>query len=281
MSKPSAPAAPPPATAGAGSIANRSPRSSLVTAIPLSIQSGPTKRPDRIVLYGPGGVGKTTLAAYLPAPLFIDCEEGTDRINVSRVRARTWTELRGMLATIAQSPPPGVRSIVVDSATKAEEFACEHVISTRTTESGKSASSIESFGWGKGYQFVFEEFCALFADLDRCVDAGLNVCLIAHEVTSPVPNPAGEDWIRWEPHLYSGDKKGRGSVRARAKQWADHMLFLSYDVHVEGGKGAGGGTRTIYTSETPTHIAKSRAADVTVPFRLDSPSDIWTKLSIS
>lgn len=258
-----------------------SPRATIPTPVSLNLTVGEISGSDRIVIYGTGGIGKSTLAAFLPAPIFIDIERSTHRLNVARDTAEDWVELRGKLAGIEKNPPKGVRSVVIDSATVGEEFAKEHVIATRRTDKGKRVDSIEGFGWGKGWQFCFDEFCGLLADLDRIAAKGLNVCLVAHEVSTPVPNPAGEDFIRWEPHLYSGDKKGRGSIRERVKEWSDHVLFIGYDVAVEDGKGQGSGTRTIYTQELPTHIAKSRAKQLSITFDLQHPDAIWRELGIS
>tara|TARA_R110000822_G_scaffold120633_3_gene254140 strand:- start:4356 stop:5183 length:828 start_codon:yes stop_codon:yes gene_type:complete len=275
MKRPNAPAAP------AIPKQKASPRATIPSPVKLNITAGEITGSDRIVVYGTGGIGKSTLCAFLPAPIFLDIERSTNRINVARDTAADWAELRGKLAAIAQAPPQGVRSIVIDTATVAEEFAKEHVIAERKTEKGKRVDSIEGFGWGKGWQFIYDEFCGLLADCDRIAAQGLNICLIAHEVSTPVPNPAGEDFIRWEPHLYSGDKKGRGSIRERVKEWSDHVLFIGYDVFVEDGKGSGSGTRTIYTQELPTHIAKSRAKQLTIPFDLQDPAAIWRELGIS
>lgn len=277
MQKPAAP--PPPAPSAPAN--TRSPRSTIPKVVALTPTSGPQSGSDRIVIYGTGGIGKSTLGAWLPAPLFIDVERSTKKLNVTRDTADDWQTLRGKLASIAAAPPAGVRTIVLDSATVAEEYAKDFVIETRLTEKGKRVDSIEGFGWGKGWQFVYEEFNALLADLDRIAAAGLNVCMIAHDVSSPVPNPSGEDFIRWEPHLYSGDKKGRGSIRERVKEWCDHLLFIGYDVHVEDGKGTGSGTRTIYTSELPTHVAKSRTASLAITFDLVQPERVWRELGVS
>lgn len=273
-SKPNAPPAPVKPTK------KKSPRSTIPEAMPLNITSGVVKGAERIVVYGTAFGGKSTLCAFLPAPLFLDIEDGTQKLNVARDSASSWLELRGKVAAIAAKPPAGVRSVVIDTATVAEEFAKEHVIQTRTTEKDKAVESIEGFGWGKGWQFVYEEFCAFLGDLERIVAQGLNVCLIAHDVSSPAPNPEGEEYIRWEPHLYAGDKKGRGSIRERVKQWADHVLFVRYDIAVDGGKAKGGGTRTIYTQEMPTHIAGSRTKQFSIAFDLTDPGAVWRELGI-
>lgn len=256
--------------------------STIPSVVPLSLTTGTVSRPDRIVIYGTGGIGKSTLAAYLPAPIFIDLESGTGKLNVARDTASDWPTLRGKLAGIAQNPPAGAKTLIIDTATRAEELAKEYVIATRTTDKGKHVDSIEGFGWGKGWQFVYDEFAALAADLDRINQKGLIVCLIAHVVNVPVPNPSGEDFLRWEPLLYAGDKKGRGSVRDYLKNWADHVLFIGYDVFVEEGtgKGQGSGTRTIYSYETPVHVAKSRTKAIAQPYDISDPSAVWRELGI-
>lgn len=287
------PAAPPPPVKGAppapsAPADNRSPRLTVPLAVGLEISKGVVTGAESIVIFGPGGIGKSTLAAWLPSPLFLDVERGTVKLDVDRDASITdWLGLRGRLASINASPPPGIQTIVLDTATVAEELAKEHVIATKKAGGQKGegpariVSSIEDYGWGKGWQYVAEEFNGLLADMDRLLRKGLNVCLIAHEVASPVPNPGGEDFIRWEPHLYAGDKNKRGSIRDRVKQWANHVLFVGYDVHVEDGKGRGSGTRTIYTIELPTHIAKSRTAQVAQPFEISDPGAIWRTLGIT
>ena len=51
-----------------------------------NIKRGVQQRPQRVIIYGPEGVGKSTLAAGLPAPLFLDTEEGTQHMNVDRIQ---------------------------------------------------------------------------------------------------------------------------------------------------------------------------------------------------
>lgn len=275
------PTQPPPAAPPPPDSSKKSPRATIPSVVQLDISSGVVGGGQRIGIYGPGGVGKSTLAAYLPGPLFLDLERGTREISVARDSSiPDWPTLRGKLATIAKAPPAGLQTVVLDTATQAEELGKEFVIANRRTEKGDPVDSIEGFGWGKGWQFVYEEFCGLLADLDRLVERGLNVCLIMHEASSPVPNPSGEDYIRWEPHLYAGDKNRRGSIRDRVKQWCDHLLFIGYDVWAKDGKARGTGSRTIYTYELPTHIAKTRRTQTSIAFTLADPAEVWRALSI-
>ena len=240
----------------------------------------------RVLIYGPGGIGKTTLAAALPGPVaFIDLDESLPRLrpqleasglagNIMPVDGVTdWTGLR---AAVQADGWDGIKSLVVDTATRAEELAVAYTLE-HTLQDGKRSTSIEGYGYGKGYGYVFDTFLPLLADLDRHSRAGRNVVLICHDCTSTVPNPAGEDWLRYEPRLQSPGS-GKASIRLRVREWADHVLFIGYDVAVnKDGKGLGSGTRTIYTAELPSAMAKSRSTQEPIPVGSDGAA-VWQKI---
>jgi len=116
----------------------------------------------------------------------------------------------------------------------------------------------------------------LLGDLDNHVRAGRNIVLICHDCTATVPNPAGEDWLRYEPRLQS-PASGKASIRLRVREWADHVLFLGYDINVSpDGKGRGHGTRTLYRSENPAWMAKSRTGSDPIPVNADT--NIWGEI---
>ena len=220
----------------------------------------------RIVLYGPGGIGKTTLAALAPAPVaFIDLDESMPVLRpqlpgdldirlVSGVS--TWQDLREMLAATGWD---GIHTIVIDSVTKAEELAAAWVLANVKKENGQKAERLEDYGWGRQFGHIYDTFLALLGDLDQHVRAGRNVVLIAHDCTTEVPNPSGPNWLRYEPRLQS-PASGKSSVRLRVREWADHVLYLGYDKgNVQDGKMAKGfETRTLYPVEMPHCMAKSR-----------------------
>jgi hypothetical protein len=229
------------------------------------------------MLYGPGGSGKSSLAALIPAkPLFIDLEQGSKFLDVDRIDdITTWEELRAVLHNEELWHDYG--AVVIDSFTKAEELAIAWTLQNVKHEKGHTVDSIEGYGFGKGLVHVYETFLQLFGDLDKHVRAGRHVIGICHECTATVPNPGGEDWIRYEPRLQS-PASGKSSIRHRMKEWTDHLLFIGYDVFVgEDSKGKGGGTRTIHPIEMPTHWAKSRSLSEPVAYEFGS-GEIWSQL---
>ena len=246
-----------------------------------------TSAGHRIVLYGPGGIGKTTLATQMPGPVaFVDLDESLARLkgyltehhdmeNIMPVAGvMTWPELRAALQSDGWDK---IKTIVIDTGTKAEELAVAHTLVTVPHEKGQKCNSVEDYGYGKGFSHVFDTFLPLLADLDRHCRAGRNVAIICHDCTTTVPNPAGEDWLRYEPRLQS-PASGKASIRLRVREWADHVLFMGYDMDVnKDGKARGAGTKTIYTSELPHFMAKSRTCQSTIPVGDDGKA-VWAEI---
>ncbi len=239
------------------------------------IKAGPIAGAQRVVIYGPGGIGKSNLARLAPQPVFIDIENGTRALDVSRVGGvETWADLRLCLQSDALDT---CQTIVIDSITRAEELAVAHTLATVPHDKGHRVTSIEAYGFGKGPQHVYDTFLPLLSDLDRHIRAGRNVVLIAHDCINEVPNPAGDDYLRYEPHLQQ-PKSGKASIRERVFQWADHVLFVGYDVVAEDRKGRGGGTRTIWPVERPDHRAKSRTLTEPIPYTSAQDGTIWKRI---
>lgn len=50
----------------------------------MELIKGLLQEPQRIIFYGPEGIGKSTLASQLPDPIFIDTEGSTGDLDVIR-----------------------------------------------------------------------------------------------------------------------------------------------------------------------------------------------------
>jgi len=241
----------------------------------FAVTTGVSSGAHRVILFGPGGAGKTTLAALAPNPIILDIEDGSRYLNVPRISGlRNYQDVRDCL----HSPVlDSFGTIIIDSATKFEDMAVENVLETVPKEDGYTAKNIEDYGWGKGFSHIYDKSLLLLQDLDAHVRAGRHVIIIAHICTEMVPNPAGEDFGRYEPRIQS-PKSGKSSVRNRMWEWADHVVFLTFDVATKKGKAQGGDSRTIYTRPAASHIAKSRTVSVVMPFVDATDGTLWPTL---
>lgn len=214
------------------------------------LTEGPQPRAQRLLIYGPEGIGKTTMASQMPNPVFVDVEDGSGHLYVRRMPVPpSWDVLMDECRSIAESPEDCM-TIVVDSADAAERLCWQKVCQRAKKD------SIEAWGYGKGYVVAAEEYRKLLEVLDTCIAAGVNVVLIAHSQMRKFerPDEAGA-YDRFEVKLNK-------HVAAMTKEWADAVLFLDYETFVsvdEQGKGkATGGKRVIRTSHNVSWDAKNR-----------------------
>jgi hypothetical protein len=227
----------------------------------LSITRGKVAAPQRVVIYGPEGIGKTSLAAQFPNPLFIDTEGSTTHMDVARTPTPTsWTMLLQMVSEI-QRNPQGFHTLVIDTADWAERMAIAHLCAKHNCD------GIEGMGYGKGYVYLAEDFGRL---LDALNQVPMHVVLTAHAQTRKfeLPEETGA-YDRWELKLA---KKTAPMV----KEWADMVLFCNYQIFVETDEKtkrhkADGGKRVMHTQHHPCWDAKNRH-ELASPLPLDYAS---------
>lgn len=240
----------------------------------FTINKGASRKAHRTLIYGVGGIGKSSLAASIPGAVFIDLEGGAIDFDVKSVNGvESWQDLRALLASDALDD---AKAIVLDTASRAEELARNWVVANVKTAKGNTVSNLQGYGYGEGGAHLTDAWRLLLADLDRHYRAGRDIVLIAHEHLGTKPNPSGEDYKRHEPRLYHDNKS---SVRAVTVEWCDHVLFINYDVMVSNdGKAKGSGSRAIYTSEQATFIAKSRTLPPDPIIFTRNDASIWNSM---
>lgn len=222
----------------------------------MKIQRGIQTGPQKVVLYGPEGIGKSTFGAQFPAPLFLDVEGGTRHMDVARVDPppASWTAL---LETVREFLREGIgefATLVLDTADWAEQM-CVKYICNKNQKAG-----VEDFGYGKGYVYLAEEFGHLLNLMTEVIDAGANVVVLAHAKMRKFEQPDEMGaYDRWELKLSK-------QVAPLVKEWADMLLFANYKTMVvttgEGknlkAKAQGQGRRVIYTTHHACWDAKNR-----------------------
>lgn len=244
----------------------------------VTVSKSSASRGQRTILYGAGGLGKTTLCTLAPNPLFIDLDGGLP--PGFDVLSPTPTDFASLLDSI-RATPDGFRTLVVDSAKPADQILIRDVLEKVKTEKGETVNSIEGYGFGKGYGHLYDRYVALFAALDSVANRGIHVVINVHAVVATAPNPRGDDFLRYEPDFPQPVKIGR--VRDLAHAWCDHLVFCALDEHVQSSSGPnqgvvmGSGSRSLYLEMRPTHWAKSRTQRGSIPFEFGSDA-LWTLL---
>ena len=216
----------------------------------LNITKGKIDRAQKVVIYGAEGIGKSSLAACFPDPLFIDTEGGTSHMDVRRIeRPQSWEELLAIVKEVAATA--GVcRTLILDTADWAEQLAAAHLCAKY------KQSSIESFSYGKGYTYLGEEFTRLLGAFDNVLSSGIHVVVTAHAKMRKFEQPDEMGaYDRWEMKLSK-------QVAPLLKEWCDLLLFCNYQTYVVTSENntqkAQGGKRVMYTSHHPAWDAKNR-----------------------
>ena len=221
----------------------------------MQIIRGIIQSAQKIVIYGPEGIGKSTLASKFPAPLFLDTEGGTKHLDVARLKTPTsWTMLLQQIDYF-KADPMQFQTLVIDTADWAERLCVEHICGKGKVE------GIEDFGYGKGYVYLAEEFGRLLDKLTEIVERGVHVVVTAHAMMRKFeqPHEVGA-YDRWELKL-------QRKTAPLLKEWADMLLFANYLTYVvnvdnqgaaKGKNKAQGGKRVLYTTHNPCWDAKNR-----------------------
>lgn len=218
----------------------------------MKITRGVKTGPQKVVLYGPEGIGKSTFGSQFPAPLFLDVEAGTWHMDVARFdpAPASWTALLETVREFLREKPTEFGTLVLDTADWAEQMCVKHVCDKNQKE------SVESFGYGKGYVYVAEEFGKLLNLLEDVIAAGYNVVILAHAKMRKFEQPDEMGaYDRWEMKLTK-------NVAPLVKEWADMVLFANYKTMVvtkDGkAKAQGQGKRVIHTTHHACWDAKNR-----------------------
>ena len=216
----------------------------------LNITKGKIARPQKVVIYGSEGIGKSSLAACFPDPLFIDTEGGTAHMDVRRIdKPQSWEELLGIVKEVATTKDV-CKTLVLDTADWAEQLVTNYLCAKY------KQNSIESFGYGKGYTYLGEEFTRLLGAFDTVLASGIHVVVTAHAKMRKFEQPDEMGaYDRWEMKLSK-------QVAPLLKEWCDLLLILQLpDIHRHFGeqaKKAQGGKRVMYTTHHPAWDAKNR-----------------------
>lgn len=223
----------------------------------MEITRGKIPSAKKVTIYGPEGIGKSSLAAKFPDPVFIDTEGSTKDMDVARLpRPSSWQMLLDELDYVKEKNLNICKTLNIDTVDWAELMCVEFICAKH----GKSG--IEDFGYGNGYVYVKEEFGRFLNKLEDIVEKGVNVVLTAHSQMRKFEQP--DEMGAYDRYELKLGKKTSSQTAPLVKEWADMLLFCNYKTYSvavdDKGKKhkAQGGKRVMYTSHHPCWDAKNR-----------------------
>lgn len=252
------------------------------TAFLGSVKRTGSGLPSRIVIHGVEGVGKTSLPAYGPNPIFLMTkgETGLETLIDSKrlpevshfPECATWEDALAMINEL-RTEEHDRQTLVIDTMNGLERLCHEHVC-RREYNNNWGEKGFSSYQ--RGYDVSLADWQELLALLDRLrEERKMAIFCLTHTKVGPHRNPEGEDYDRYVPDMHR-------KTWSLTHKWADAVLFANfYDEVVEEkgrAKGRGGRLRYLYTERHASYDAKNRHGLPSEISMGSSGQDAWNNL---
>lgn len=216
-----------------------------------NIITGKKVRPVFVLIIGQPGIGKSTVAAQAPEPVFLDIERGLDQIGAARFPTpATFLEFMVQLDSLDKEEHP-YKSIVVDTIDALEPLIVERTLKDL------NITSIDAPKGGAGYIHAKMLWRKLLAKL-KVMNERFNIILLGHVSVKEFNDPAlPTPYNTWSMRL---NEKCADVV----KESCDTILYACLDITVDKakitdkkGKGVGN-DHVLRTKPAPGYPSKNR-----------------------
>jgi hypothetical protein len=241
--------------------------------------------PNRAILHGVEGVGKTSLGCCAPRPIFLMTPAETGLITLIDSKQapptphlpelKSWSELLESIEVLTKEPHE-YRTLVIDTLNGCERLCHEFVCN-------------RDYGgnWGRdGFMSYMTGYDVALADWRKLLEAlgnlrstrRMSILALAHTKIATFNNPEGANYDRYVVDLHH-------KTWGLTAKWADLVLFANFAAQVEArkgdtkGKGKGGCRRVLYTTRTAAFDAKNRHG---LPEQIDaggSANEAWANFA--
>jgi len=218
------------------------------------------KKPPRIVLFGSGGVGKTTFAASMSAPIIQLTEDGlvnieVDHFDLPKDNKTGYDEIiANIQSLLAEDDLGGYKTYVLDSL---DQFELNYVWPKVCKDN--NFKSMESVGWGKSYGEALNVWREFLKYTNELRERGMTIVFIGHNIVKRVEDPAQDQ--PFDRH----EIKIRRNAADLVLEQSDCVFYATRKigtVKVQGTKGTSTkqtvGDRVLITEESPGCMAKNR-----------------------
>lgn len=220
-----------------------------------SIQRTKRLRAPKIVIAGPGKIGKTTFAASAPNAIGILTEDGADAVDTAAFPlASSLTDVYQAISTLLNEEHD-YSTVFLDSIDWLEPLVHAHVCGANKW------ASIEAAGYGKGYIAAADEWRTLLNGLEALrSQKNMAVILIAHDKIKRFDSPLHDGYDQYVLKLHD-------RAAALVSEWADVIGWSNYQIVTsESDAGYGNketkarttGKRILHVEPHPAHMGGNR-----------------------
>lgn len=236
-----------------------------------TITTGTKYEPPIIVLYGPEGIGKTTIGASSKSPIFIQTENGRGKMDfASFPLCKTKQDVFSQLETLC-SENHSYNTLCVDSIDWLEQLFHKEIAKI----AGKP--NIESIGYGAGYKMALQYWNEYLEMLTYLRDEkGMAIFQIGHASIKKYKDPELDQYDVYNLGIHD-------AASALIREHADCVFFMKYQtfaIKTDTGfnqkrtRATGGDTRVLYAQNHASAQAKNRYG---IPSEVEAndPNDFW------
>lgn len=238
------------------------------------------RRPPRILVHGPPGVGKTNFAMGAPGSIILlDLNDGADEFNPISYPfhpgpqghvARSFEVVMNALDHLLTAPHD-FTVLALDTVGDLQHLLWEYICRR------DSQADITKYGWGDGYQVAVSEWRVVFHKLDRLRnERNMMIVMLAHTVAERQRDPdVQDDYHRNVPQVQK-------LTRALIEGWCEIVCYLAHEDGIKKSeesraRGVTTGQRILHLERGGGHNAKSRLG---LPPYLEIPEHRpWTPLT--
>lgn len=235
---------------------------------------GKTASAWKIGIYGVPSVGKSELASKAPGAFFIDLENGLDRIDCWRTPEKVST-YEGIIKWMTWvSTNDEVKTLVFDTIDELEKILQLRAVRQYNGEATKHVKTFAEIPWGKGPDFLVQEWRDFIDIVDRLRARGKNIIFVGHEAVQKFANPMDSDFNYFSPNI---EKKAIPVFMAKmdALLYGRFETFVSVDGKTSKGKAAATGKRILLTTQGASWTAKNRFG---LPSQIDLDATLFDQL---
>lgn len=183
-----------------------------------SVSSTRRARAPKVVIVGPGKIGKTTFASMAPNAIGILTEDGADAVNAQAFPlAKSMHDVYEAIGVLLNEDHD-FKTLFLDSLDWLEPMLNKYVCEKNKWK------NIEAPGYGKGYIEAAAEWRELLTGLEALrSEKNMGIILIAHDKIRRVEDPLTEGY---DSHVLKLHERATGLVM----EWADVIGFCGYRI---------------------------------------------------